>query len=1606
MTVTSDLVLIPQDVDNAPRWQPGERLHEVFEATVDRLAAAGQGRRAAIDPDDGPSLSYAELDRQANRLAHLLAARGIGRGDRVGLIFDDPAAAYPALLAVHKAGAAYVPLDPSFPADRIGYILQDAAVGLVLTRSTVSPPLSELSVPVLELDLLGDELAEQSSQRPQLAFAEDELAYVIYTSGSTGRPKGVAVGHSSIVNFVRVAGAEYGLRETDRMYQGLTLAFDFSVEEIWVAWAVGATLVPRPAGSSLLGEDLHAFLMRNQITAMACVPTLLATLPADVPQLRYLVVSGEACPADLVVRWWHADRRFLNVYGPTETTVTSTWSTLSPDEPVTIGGPLPTYSCLVMDPDTGRVLGPGEPGELVVGGIGVAIGYLNRDDLTSAVFVPDPVGLPNNPGGRVYRTGDLVRVLPDGAIEYLGRIDLQVKIRGYRIELPEIESVLMEAPGVAQAVVTTHKVGDVVELAAFVTRRPGAKLDLDDVLGHARGRLPSYMVPAYLDELETIPLLPSDKADRSKLPAPGQRRASTRELVAPSNPAEELLAHELAEVLGLPAVGATDHLFDDLAATSLLLARFCSRLRRLDQLPSLSMREVYLNPSVERLAAMLMAAAPQTDWAALARAAEAGSAPTTPTPAPGPRPQVSRDRHRRFVLTGVAQAAALALAPLLLAIVILPASILLDGAASPLDLYLRAALAAGAALVVTELVSVGGKWLLVGRLQPGTIRLWSTAHFRFWLASRLVHVSPLAWLHGSPLQAWHLRLCGAKVGPGAVWLANFPACPDMITLGADALVGRESEITGYRADGDRLRFGRVEIGDGAIVGDKCLLDVDTALGSDARLAASSTLAVGQRVPRGESWHGNPGRPLTEQLPPLPRLPHQPGRQRRYALLQLLGQVAVGGALLMIASTAVEDAILSPQLPGPLADLDPTNPAALVAPVFLLAIVLIAGIAVLAFHVIALIAAVVASRVAQAAVPQGRTIPLYGWRWAVHLGARVLTNNSLHMKLFGDSSLILEYLAAIGWKVDRHNDTGSNFGQQQRHDAPYDVRIGAGTMVSDGLTVLDAQISPTAFRLEPVEIGERCFLGNHIGWPAGARVGDDCLLGTKVALPLTGPVRTGVGLLGSPAFEIPRSVTRDSRPALSDEERAERLRLKLRQNLGTMARLLGLEWLEIALFIFFARAVMLATPLDPLIQTWLALMLGAGASLVAVILAERAVLGFRKLQPMSCLVLDPAFWRHERFWKLSVETHLKIFFGTAMLPSLWRLLGARVGEDVFDDGCSIPERSLVEIGDGACLNHATSIQAHSLEDGYFQSETVVLGAGVVLAPGAYIHFGTKLGDGCVIETDSFLMKGEEVPANAVWAGNPAQPAQSAVPELTAGREPEWAWAGGLSVHAVPQAGAEVAVLDLHGAGLASSERLADLELGGVPLHSLDAAELAEFGRLPGPRAVRSALARVLVRHLLAERSDRADERATIVREARGRLRVTGRTQLWISVSHSADLIAVAVADRPIGVDVETSRIANPWELAANPQLFTAAERRRLNRAPDPSAALAEHWTLKEAAAKALGTGSLVDLNRLEVHDRPGTTPTVALADHNAAASTVWSRRSGTAMISVVAAPLAG
>ncbi|MER5968424.1 Pls/PosA family non-ribosomal peptide synthetase [Streptomyces sp. NPDC002055] len=1338
--------LLSSGCEQAVRWQPGERLEQLFEDRCDRLRTADGHSPRAVDAD-GESLTYDRLDARANQLARHLAARGARPGDRIALLPGRAVHAYVGMLAVLKLGAVYVPLDAAFPADRLAYIVRDAGVRLVVSESALRDRLRQVPAGVVCVDEAAAELAAEDAHRPVRPTAgagpPDDLCYIIYTSGSTGRPKGVAIPHAAVCNFVRVAAEVYGLLPQDRVYQGMTIAFDFSVEEIWVPLLVGATLVPKPDGAALVGRELGEFLTSRDVTALCCVPTLLATLDEDLPGLRFLLVSGEACPRDLVTRWHRPGRRFLNVYGPTEATVTATWTPVAPDRPVTIGVPLPTYSAVILDPAGPRALRPGELGEIGLAGVGLASGYVNRADLTDRAFIRDFLGIPNNPSGRIYRTGDLGRVNEDGEIEYHGRIDTQVKIRGYRIELSEIESVLRCAPGVAQAVVGTHGTGpQPVELVGYyVPRRDGPRADLHRIHDHLRGRLPGYMVPAYLEELPDLPRLAGGKTDRGRLPAPTGPRclAGRKRYTPPAGPAERTLARLLAGVLHLDRVSADSDFFADLGANSLLMAQFCARVRSHGDLPPVSMRDVYLHPTVTGLAAELT---------------RESSAPAAEAPAPAPvRPPPPAGRLQ-YVLCGTAQLL------LFLAYTYLGAFLLIEGyqwvaAGSGLvDRYLRATVFGSAAFLLMSVVPIVVKWVLIGRWKRRDIRIWSIGYLRFWTVQTLIRLDPLVLFAGSPLYLLYLRALGARIGRGAVILSrNVPVCTDLLTVGENTLVRKDAYLACYHAESGYIRTGPVTLGRDVLISESTVLDIDVQLGDGAQLGHASSLHAAQRVPAGEVWQGSPAGPADADFRTVG--PARCGTRRRvlYGTAQLLTvpfvylPLALGavGTLIPAFLSAPESAVSSPgfyleQLLGSL--------VLFFGP-------LLAGLAVVT----------TVPRLLNRALVPGRVHPLYGFHYSVQRAVSRITNTKVYQGITGDSVFIVHYLRAVGWDLTRVVQTGSNFGVEQRQESPFLTVVGSGTMVSDGLSVINIDVSATSFRVTRAALGQDNFLGNAIAYPARSRTGDNCLLGTKVMVPVDGAVREGVGLLGSPCFEIPRSVQRDSRfDALdSGAERRLRLRAKTRHNIGTIGLFLLVRWIE------FFGLVLLATfaaehygRYGAVVVTG-ATVLGLAFTLGSSVLAERAVARFRTMTPRFCSIYDPYFWWHERHWKLSMTPP---FNGTPFKNLLWRLAGVRIGRRVFDDGCGMPERTLVTIGDDCTLNAGSTLQCHSLEDGTFKSGRIALGDGCTLDTATLVHYGVTMGDGAVLGPDSFLMKGEDVPPRSRWRGNPAREirgtAGSAVP----------------------------------------------------------------------------------------------------------------------------------------------------------------------------------------------------------------------------------------------------
>ncbi|MDQ4069782.1 MAG: non-ribosomal peptide synthetase, partial [Actinomycetota bacterium] len=573
---------------------------------ADLLEGAAAGHAGATAVVAGAyRLTYAELGARANRLAHHLRSLGVGREVRVGVCLERSADLAVALQAVLRAGGACLPLDPEYPADRLAFMVDDAGVAAVLTRESLADRLPASSVPVLRLDADEQAWTGQPVTPPSRSSGPDDVGYVIYTSGSTGEPKGVMLTHRGLVNHHRAVVDLYGLGPGDRVLQFCSLGFDASVEELFPTWAAGGTVVFRPDDVPLLGRGWVEWLGDNRITVLN-LPTAywqawtsdLTALGERVPEsVRLVVVGGEKARGGPYRAWQRLSggrSRWVNAYGPTETTCMSTYYEPAPGAAVhgdpPIGRPLPNTTLLVVDDRLQPVPG-GVTGELLIGGAGLARGYLNHPELTAERFV-DVVG-----GARMYRTGDLVRLLPSGDLEYMGRVDDQVKIRGFRVELGEVEAALSRHPAVEAGAVVARD-GD---LHAYAVAPAATVAELRRFLS---SQLPSHMLPVTFTILDALRLTPNGKVDRAALPEPSRPAAPAG---APRSPGEERMRAIWAGVLGLDPseVGGDDDFFD-LGGHSLLATQVVAQVRE-EFGTETALRALFEAPTVAGLTAVVEA---------------------------------------------------------------------------------------------------------------------------------------------------------------------------------------------------------------------------------------------------------------------------------------------------------------------------------------------------------------------------------------------------------------------------------------------------------------------------------------------------------------------------------------------------------------------------------------------------------------------------------------------------------------------------------------------------------------------------------------------------------------------------------------------------------------------------------------------------------------------------------------------------------------------------------------------------------------------------------------------------------------------------------------
>ncbi|HEX2417985.1 MAG TPA: amino acid adenylation domain-containing protein, partial [Micromonosporaceae bacterium] len=571
-------------------------------------------RQAARSPEavavvsGARTMNYSQLDRRSGQVAALLRDRfGVTRGDLVAVLLgrDDPDLIV-TFWGILKAGAAYLPLDPQLPGNRLEWLLSDASPATVVTDATLADRLPDGSGPVrcrlddVDWDGVDPAAADDSGAGP------DDLAYVIYTSGSTGRPKGVQVPHRGVCNLAESFATGFGISEFDRVLQYASCGFDAWILETLPAQLRGAALYLVQPEAVPPGPLLVELLERERITAAILAPAVLAALPdTKLPHLNRLVSAADVCPTDVVDRW-APGRHFLNAYGPTEITVCATTAVCQPERRrPPIGGPLDNVRLYVLDQSM-RPVPEGVPGELYIGGPGITWGYLNRPGLTAERFLPDPFG--ETPGARLYRTGDRVRWLADGVLDFLGRVDQQVKIRGVRIEPGEVESRLMEVARPREVAVVARdrpgqRVGEAVELVAYLVADP-PRPTVGELRALLRAELPAPLVPSAFVYLDRLPRAASGKLDREALPAPTLSDRGVTASGAPRTDLERTVAEVWAAALGHETVGLRDHFFDELGGSSLLVAKVTAELsRRLGR--DVPVTYLFEHPTVESLARRL-----------------------------------------------------------------------------------------------------------------------------------------------------------------------------------------------------------------------------------------------------------------------------------------------------------------------------------------------------------------------------------------------------------------------------------------------------------------------------------------------------------------------------------------------------------------------------------------------------------------------------------------------------------------------------------------------------------------------------------------------------------------------------------------------------------------------------------------------------------------------------------------------------------------------------------------------------------------------------------------------------------------------------------------
>ena len=1243
--------------------------------------------------DDGTvSLSYAELELQVQALARRLWASGIGAGDRVGIYVPSGSVdLYVAILGVLYAGAAYVPVDADEPADRAGTVWEEGGICAVIGAG-------------LELNLLQGVPIGGHSPHPH---PEDD-AWIIFTSGSTGKPKGVAVSHRSAAALVDAESLLYcvgaPLGPGDRVLAGLSVSFDASCEEMWLAWAHGACLVPAPRSVVRSGADLGPWLVERRITAVSTVPTLAAHWSTEtLDRVRLLIFGGEACPEDLVRRLAAPHREVWNTYGPTETTVIACGALLDGESTVRIGLPLAGWDLAVIGAD-GMPVGWGEVGELVIGGVGVAR-YLDPEK-DAQKFTP----LPSLGWDRAYFSGDHVRADPEGLV-FVGRVDEQIKLGGRRVELGEIDDALGRLPGVAVASCAVHatKSGNRV-LAGYLVPSAGTTLDLAAARAQLARQLPAQLVPS-LGVVEELPMKASGKVDRKSLPWPLPMVETPTDVRVELNADLRWLGQRWTDLLGpLPLTEESD--FFALGGASLAAAQLVSALR--ERYPKVSVADIYEHPTLATMSEHLASLRDST--------LDVRETPVTPWwLGVAQTPLIVA----LYGITGLRYVTGIAMVCIVLTVTVgspwTPDPPLLPVLAAWLVLY---------SLPARMLAAVASCRVLLLGINPGVYKRGGSVHLRLWAAERIVTYGKLEPIMGTRLGIWYARALGCWVGDD-VHLDAMPPVTGFASIGDRASVEYEVDLAGHWVEGGQLHIGAVYVGEDARIGARATVMGGSKVGRGAEIEPG-TLVSGT-VPDGEHWAGAQMRKVGEAGAEWPAEAAPVSDSRR---VRMLYPVSLGGITLLNLAALLPGAGLTLWL---LSGMESFTQALLVlalyAPVFVVLLMLTY-----------LTLTALAVRALARLMPAGMHSADGVVGWASWLSALLLSRSLIAMYPLYASILTPLWLRLLGAKVGRHVEIST------METVPHLTELGDRSFLADHSMVSMRRIRRGWIHLGPASVGEKSFLGNSAIVGPDTHVPDDSLIAVLSSAPKSMPA--GTSWFGRPAVELPRPVqTGDTSRTYNPPRRL----LAARSAVEACRILPAVITAWLALLTVWALAM-----LDEAFGLAAAVLWSGPVLLVSGIIAALIAVAAKwllvgRFEATEHPLWSSFVWRNELAdvfsESLAVPGLVRMSLGTPMLNAWLRWMGARVGRSVWCETWWLPEFDLIEIGDGASINRGTVLQTHLFHDRIMRLDEVRLGEGSTLGPNSIVLPGSAIEEGGTVGGCSLLMRGESVPANSAWCGNP-------------------------------------------------------------------------------------------------------------------------------------------------------------------------------------------------------------------------------------------------------------